>query len=207
VNDHNDQTLIKLAAAGDRDALQRLIVEYHDCLHGIVAQKIDARWRRHLDPDDILQDAYAAAFKRIKGCRFDGPAAFYKWLETIAVNELKQRQRALKSAKRDVAREVHAGPKPRTSYPDLLERLTAPGGTPSRFVRRKEARAALLTSLARLSDDQRDVIRLRFLEGKPVVEVAAALGKTEASVHALCRRGIHSLRESLVSISRFLTHL
>jgi RNA polymerase sigma-70 factor (ECF subfamily) len=207
MDDRKRQSLVVFASAGDQDALQQLIVQYHDALHGIMAGRIGQQWRRHVDPDDVLQDAYAAAFKKINDCRFDGPAAFYKWLETIALNELKQRQRALKSAKRDVARQVHAEAEPRTSYADLLGQLTAPEGTPSRLARRDEAAAALLSSLARLSDDQRDVIRLRFLEGKPVAEVAATLGKSEASIHALCRRGIRSLRESLVSITRFLTRL
>jgi len=46
-----------------------------------------------------------------------------------------------------------------------------------------------MTSLACLPDEQRAVVRLRFLEGVPVAEIAERLGKTEAAVYALCDRG------------------
>lgn len=200
-------TQIQLAASGDPGALQRLIVEYHEPLRACVDKEIDPTLRRHIDPDDVLQDAYAAAFKAASTCTFDEPAHFYKWLETIARNELKNRIRALQTQKRDVAREVRSSPNRSTSYPDLIGRLAARDSTPSRHVARSEATAAVLSSLARLPDDQREVIRLRYLEGKPVAHVAAYVGKSEAAVHGLCRRGIGSLREALVSISRFLTHL
>ena len=65
----------------------------------------------------------------------------------------------------------------------------------------------MLASLARLTDDQHDVIRLRFLEGLPVAEVASRLDTTEDAVYALCRRGLIALRESLGSLSRYLSRL
>jgi RNA polymerase sigma-70 factor (ECF subfamily) len=196
---------IELAVGGDPDALQQLIVDYHPVLRAAVAAKMDAPTRRRIDPDDVLQNAYADAFKAITTCRFDRPGAFYRWLETIALNELKSRRQALRAQKRDVRREVSGTAWDATSYPDLVHRLMAPDSTPSRQVARGEAVAAVLSSLARLSDDQRRVIRLRFLEGRPVAEVAERLGKSEGAVHGLCRRGLRALRESMVSISRYLT--
>lgn len=196
---------VGLASQGDQDALQRLIVEYHDVLRAVVARAMDERLRGRLEPDDVLQDAYVAACKALSKVYFNSPAAFYKWLETIALHELKNCYRALRAQKRDVAREVGASPKALTSYWDILDRVTGTDSTPSRRVARGEATAAVLSSLARLSDDQRDVIRLRFLEGKHVSEVAIHLGKTEAAVNGLCRRGLRALRASLTSISRFLS--
>jgi RNA polymerase sigma-70 factor (ECF subfamily) len=205
VNEQERAAQIELAAKGDEDALQRLIVEYNEPLRATVAKGIDPATRRRLDPDDVLQEVYVAAFKSIQACGFDTPAHFYKWLEAIAANELKNRQRALRTQKRDVAREAHGSYLATSSYPDLVGRLAGSGSTPSRRVARGEATAAVLSSLARLSDDQRDVIRLRFLEGKPVAEVAVLIDRTEGAVQGLCRRGLRTLRMSLVSISRFLT--
>ena len=194
---------VKLATQGDADALQRLVVEYHRSLHGVVDGAMDRSLRRHFGPEDILQAAYAAAFKAVSEARFDSPAAFYKWLETIALHELKNHRRSLQTKKRDAGREIHGSTGASTSYPDLLRRVAAPDSTPSRRVARSEAAAAILSSLARLPDGQREVIRLRFLEGKSVDEVAARLGKTKAAIHGLCRRGLRALRTFLVSISRF----
>jgi DNA-directed RNA polymerase specialized sigma24 family protein len=49
------------------------------------------------------------------------------------------------------------------------------------------------------------VIRLRFLEGMSVADVASVLGTTEEAVHGSCRRGLLALRGLLTSISRYLT--
>ena len=93
----------------------------------------------------------------------------------------------------------------RTSYPDLVDRVAAADGTPSRLVSRDEAVAAIVSSLARLTADQREVMRLRFLEGKSVADVATRLGKTETAVHSLCLRALKALRKLMGSISRYLT--
>ena len=109
--------------------------------------------------------------------------------------------------KRDVAREVRDAPDATASYPDLVHRLAGGESTPSHRVAREEAVAAVLSSVARLTDDQRDVVRLRFLEGRSVAEVAERLGKTEPAIHMLCHRVLKVLRERMVSISRFLTRV
>ncbi len=195
---------VQRAVAGDGNALQRLIVHYHGPLYGTVDGRMDAAVRRHVDPDDVLQQAYVSAFQAIKGCRFDGPGGFYKWLETIALNQLKEMQRNLRRQKRDIARRQTGSPAATTSYPDLLDRLTSPGSTPSRHLARREAAAAVISSLARLTDDQRQVIRLRFLEGRPVAEVAARLGKSETAIHGLCYRGLGRLGAPLASMRQYL---
>ncbi len=195
--------LSRLVAEGDADALQRLIVSYHPQLRRAVEYEHGAVMRRYIDPDDVLQLAYASAFKTFSSCRFDSPTSFYRWLELIALHQLKDVQRAMRSQKRDIGREVAGAVGPTSSYPDLAHRLAAADATPSRLAVRAEGIAELLSSLARLTDDQRAVVRLRFLEGRSVAETAARMGKTEAAIHALCHRGLKALRDLMVSVSRF----
>ena len=85
MNDQERTTHVKLVTQGDGDALQRLIVEYHSSLLHIVASAMDRPLRCYLEPEDILQDAYTAAFKAAPEAWFDSPAGFYKWLEVIAL--------------------------------------------------------------------------------------------------------------------------
>lgn len=196
---------VRRACAGDEDALQRLLVHYHAALRHAVHAATTPELRVRIDSDDVLQQAYISAFEALPRARFDGPAAFYAWLETIALSRLKDQQRALRRQKRNIKREVSNDAQPDTSYPGLVSRLADSIGTPSQFVARDEAIAAVMSCLARLGADQREVVRLRFLEGQPVAEVARRLGKTEAAVHMLCHRGLKALRERMVSISSFLT--
>jgi RNA polymerase sigma-70 factor, ECF subfamily len=216
----NDAALfadLQAASAGAADALQRLIVHYHATLRGAVAAAVPAKLRTRLEPDDILQQAYIAAFQALgqspsgsAGHVFNTLAGFYKWLEAIALNQLKDAGRALHRGKRDIGRVVPnvgrgGGAASAASYPDLLARVSAGDSTPSRALRREEASAAVLTCLARLKDDQREVVRLRFLEDVPVAEIAERLGKTETAVYTLCHRGLKALRELLGPITRLLT--
>jgi RNA polymerase sigma-70 factor, ECF subfamily len=207
MDEHDLAADIERAVAGDGDALQRLIVHFHAMLRGVVAAARDADLHSRIDPDDVLQQAYVSAFQGLAQCRFAGPAPFYKWLETIALSRLEDFQRAERRKKRDAARAACPVADSTSSYPDLIYRLAGPDSTPSRLVAKGEAVAAVLSCLARLNDEQREVVRLRYLEGQPVADIAAHLGKSESAIHMLCHRGLKALRERMVSISQFLTRV
>lgn len=200
---------VRQAVQGDADALQRLIVYYHAASRQFIERKMAVVLRRHVDPDDVLQQAYIAAFQSIKGQDFSGPGGFYKWIERIALEKLKTAARRLRRKKRDIGRERHAdsarGALASTSYQPLLTVLAASGDTPSRQLAVREASAAVISSLARLTDDQRMVIRMRFLEDRSPAEIAAALGKSEAAVYMLCARGLKALAGFLGSITHYLS--
>ncbi|MBU0718554.1 MAG: sigma-70 family RNA polymerase sigma factor [Planctomycetes bacterium] len=198
---------VKLVAAGDADALQRLVIHHDAGLRGVVTGAIDAAMRSRIDPDDILQEAYIVAFKSLGDAEFNSPEHFQNWLKRIALDRLKDAQRAQRRQKRDVAREAHEHAASTGSYPDLVHRLAGGESTPSRQIAKAEAIAAVMSSLARLTDDQREVVRLRFLQDVPVAEIAKRLGKTETAVYTLCHRGLKSLRGLMVSITRYLSRL
>jgi RNA polymerase sigma-70 factor, ECF subfamily len=58
-----------------------------------------------------------------------------------------------------------------------------------------EDQARLFRLVRRLPEDQRRVILLRFVEQRPIREVAAALGRSEGAVKQLQLRGIENLRK------------
>lgn len=189
---------------GDEDALHVLLREYHASIYRRVDRDIEPRMCRYVDPEDVLQEAYITAFRCINDCIFESPGGFYKWIEQIALARLRDAVRDLKRQKRDVRRNLHPGsgilapPGDRSSVIDLIARINAGDTTPSGKLARRELQAAVLTALARLKDEQRQVIRMRFLEDRPTADVAAALGKSEDAVYALCHRGLKSLRSYVV---------
>jgi len=197
--------LLQQAAAGDGDALHRLIIYYHGPMYGTIEGRMDEALRRHLDPEDILQQAYVRAFQGIEGRTFDGPGSFYKWLERIALDRMRNAGRDLRRKKRDIGRNLTGSRGTTTSYPDLVARLSGHGATPSRRLAKLEASAVVISSLARLTEDQRAVVQMRFLEDRPVAEIAAELSKSEAAIYMLCSRGLEALQELLVSITRYLS--
>ena len=68
--------LIARASDGDNDALQTLLIYYHAPLKAVVGERIEQQLHRYFEPEDVLQEAYASAFRAVRGARFDGPAAF-----------------------------------------------------------------------------------------------------------------------------------
>lgn len=94
MNDKQQAILVQRATAGDPDALQALLAEYHGDLRALMEHQIAAVVPAgRIDPEDILQDAYVAAFRTVAGCRFDGPRAFHAWLERIVLNRLADESR------------------------------------------------------------------------------------------------------------------
>ena len=197
---------VRQVAAGDGDALQRLLVFYHGALRRVVVGGLDGAAAGRLDPDDILQEAYVGIYGAVSSTTFDGPAPFYRWLETVTRNTLKNQIRDLKRQKRNPRREVAASTRATGSYPDLLATVAHGDPTPSRQVGRQESVAVVMSSLARLTTDQRAVVQLRYLEGLPASKVALRLGKNEDAVHALCYRALKALRGHLGTMSRYLSN-
>lgn len=199
------QDLVQRAVEGDQDAVQRLVVYYHGPLHGVVAAQMSTSLRRHVGAEDILQQAYTEAFTSIGRYTFNTPGGFYKWLETIALRRLKSVSRDLTRQKRDIRRNQSRFQDAETSIHDLIERIPGAQSSPSRRLAKQEASAAAVSSLARLEEDQRNVITMRFLEHRPVSEIAEELGKSKGAVHMLITRGLDRLEKLLGSISRYLS--
>lgn len=171
------------------DALQCLFLEYHCPLTARVSGSMGLA-QSSMDPLDVLQETYTEAYRTFPECRFAGPAPFYRWLETIALNRLKNEQRALRTQKRDVSRVQRRAA---SSFSDLLIRIPAPDTSPSQRAARRELADVVFASLARLKDEQRLVIRWRLIDELPMAEVAARLGKTLDAAYAFHRRAMSTL--------------
>ena len=203
----DDALMVHIAKAvgGDADALQVLLIQHHEALRAKVVAGMGSAVDRHVDADDVLQDAYAKAFRAVTECSFENPRAFHAWLDGVVMNTLRDQHRFLRRKKRDIRRDAHRATRTSESYEQLFERMVATDTTPSRKVAKTEAAAAVVSSLARLTDEQRRVVQLRFLEGWDVAEVARYLDKSEAAVHMLCHRGLTALHEVMLSVSRFFS--
>jgi RNA polymerase sigma-70 factor (ECF subfamily) len=64
---------------------------------------------------------------------------------------------------------------------------------------RDEAAASLAICLTHLPDTQSEAIRLRYLEGLPLRDIANKMKKTEMAVAGLLKRGLKSLRSDLAA--------
>jgi RNA polymerase sigma-70 factor (ECF subfamily) len=205
----SEHELAQRAVDGDEAALRRLLLDHHDQLARIVAQQIPADLQRVLSADDVLQETYLVAFRKI--CDFEPgpPRGFQAWLNAIAEHRLGDMIRRHRRAKRGGGRTPLslAGGSDESTVVDMLRMLATDSRTPSRETRLHETMDALHVALQNLNESNREVVRLRYLEGLSVAETAERMERSEGAVRMLCTRGLRALREELGDLSRFLSHL
>ena len=169
--------LVRGARGGDTDAFAGLFEHFH----GPVFRYLLARLGNRSEAEDMASEVFVEAARRVRD--FDGGgAAFAGWLFTIARNDLLDRGRALR---RRVVEPVPDPPDLETSpdpADDVLDRLDA-----------DRVRAAL----EKLTDDQREVVLLKFAAGLSNEEAAEVTGKPIGAVKSLQHRGLGALRRVL----------
>ncbi len=161
-----EASLIASARAGEAEAFGSLYDLYAPMVHGLLLARLP--WS---EVDDILQDVFVQAFKRLHTLREDD--AFGGWLAMIA------RNRAT-----DFYRRAHHTTE---LTDDIPARMIQPDGEAS------EALAAIRA----LPSAYRETLVLRFVEGMTGMEIAARTGLTHASVRVNLSRGVKMLREKL----------
>ncbi len=190
--------LIDDARTGNEDAARRLLVLYHPRLRARLLRQMDPVMRSKIEPEDILQQVYLEAFRAIEQFTYQGKDSFLRWMYAILDRKLIDEHRAMRAERRDVRREVKAAARSgnQTTYVDLMARvMAARTTTPSQVIRKEEALGVLSACVATLPDHYRDVIQMRFIEGRPVSDVAETLGRSIGSVHMICHRALRQLRE------------
>ena len=203
----NEEQLLSSALAGDRTALGQLLLTYYDRLSWRLGCKMPASLRSIVQVEDILQQAFADAVRDIAKFEPRGEGAFYAWLGTIADHRLQDTIKKHSRKKRggDMQRVQRLAGETSSAALELVDLLTADVSSPSRIVARREASQALAIAMAELPDDYRQVIQLRYLDGRSLDETAAAMDRTNSAVRALIDRAKKRLRDRLVDLSVYLS--
>jgi len=200
-----DPSLLQRAVEGDTAALRVLLEHFGGEVRRRISGRIDKRWRASLDEDDVMQVTYLEAFLHIDQLTARDSASFLTWLTRIAENAVRDAIRGLSRQKRpDPARRLVAA-QGADSYVGLLECLGVTTTTPSREAARHDAAAILETAVSRLPEDYKTAVRLYDLEGRPVAEVAADMGRSVGAVHMLRARAHDRLRQDLGTSSQFFS--
>lgn len=184
--DADTECLLALAERGDPDARDRLLGKHRDRLVRAVARRLDRRIAARVDASDVVQDALADADRKLPGYLRDRPLPFYPWLRQLALERLvRQRRHHVGAQMRAVGREGVADEEPLTVAGPVADLL------------RSELRTRVRDALSELPPNDREVLRLRHLEGRPVREVAELLGLTDGAVKVRHLRALRRFRDLL----------
>ena len=177
---HHDaeHRLIERARYGDLAALGELYNLHVDRIY----QYVRYRTGDEQTAEDITAEVFLRAIESI-GDYEDQGAPFVAWLYRIAharVIDLWRRSQRQQTAPLE--------------DPLLQEALSSPDdGIDTDFLQHQ----SLAIALRQLTDDQQDVIVLKFMQGLSNIEIARVLGKTEGAVKALQWRALEALARIL----------
>lgn len=187
------------ARGGDLEALAELLEACAPALRAQLGPRLPDAHRAVLAVEDVLQVTWLEAFLGFERCTSDTPAGFAAWLRTIAERNLQDAVFALEREKRPDSRRRAEG------AAELLDELSAGLTSPTRAAARSEARERLETALRSLPADYACVVRAHDLEGRPMAELAAELGRSLGALHMLRQRAHDRLRAHLGAPQRYLS--
>src|SRR3990172_8075090 len=81
-----ERTLLASAVAGDRTALQRLLLVHYETIGKAVRLRFDDRLVPMIDPDDVIQEVLIKVHRHIRSYQVDERDGFKAWLRRIAAN-------------------------------------------------------------------------------------------------------------------------
>jgi len=170
------------AAQADRAAFGTLYRRYLDPVYGYCFYLLGD----HHDAEDATERTFLAALGAIDRFRDEG-ATFRSWLFRIAHNQL--------------ANALRARSRQRTDPLEGVPELAAPDD-PARLASQADDARRLRSSLASLSDDRRQVVVLRFVDGLSAREIADVLGRSEGAIRVLQHRALRELAGLLARADR-----
>jgi RNA polymerase sigma-70 factor (ECF subfamily) len=199
-----DQRMLERAARGDRAAAGELLLEASGMLTSYIARELPKSISHVVSVEDVLQETFQSAFATLGELKSTDEASFFAWLRAIARHRMLDALRRHKRKRRGGGLKQVAAQSSTDSMLGLFDALACQS-TPVRRASREEALACMHVALARLPEDYREVVRLRFLEDKSYKEVAQAMGRTEGAVQGLITRAKERLRDLLGRASAYLS--
>jgi RNA polymerase sigma-70 factor (ECF subfamily) len=172
----DDAELVKRLQQYDSEAVSAVVSQNGAALHRYVAAILDD----YHQAEDIVSETYVRMLEHIHTYTYTG-APFRAWLYRIAHN---------------LAINVIRRERPMAGE-EVLAQVAAPGADPEYSVQQGETRSALRRALLQLTEEQQQVLLLRFVSEQSTAEVARALQKSEGSIKQLQFRGLRALARLL----------
>jgi RNA polymerase sigma-70 factor (ECF subfamily) len=173
----NERQLVLQAQAGNAEAFGQLYDAYMERIYRFVYFRVEDQQTA----EDLTSQVFLRAWNNLDRFRLGG-TPYLAWLYTIAHNAVidHYRTRKVTTPLEDV----------RLSQPDYAEVVE---NDIDFAVEMRSIKSAMQT----LTDDQQQVLTLKFIEGMSNDEIARHLGKRGGAVRALQMRGLRALAKQL----------
>jgi len=189
LNPDPDAALVERVKQGDVRAFEMLVVKYQRRIERLIGRMV-----RDVDlVADIAQETFIRAYRALP--QFRAESAFYTWLYRIAVNTAKK---ALVDMKRDPVMtytSMQGNDDDDETYRGGME--PTDGETPEALLASKEIAATVNAAIAALSEDLRQAITLREIEGLSYEEISDVMNCPIGTVRSRIFRAREAIAERL----------
>ncbi len=174
-----DWELVERAKEGDRKAFHLLVDRYAPKLYQLALVMAG----NYTDSQDLVQETLLGAYEGLPG--FEARSSVKTWLTGIMI-----RQASLQRRRGSRSRQMGSLDHPNAGEPADIRR--GPAGSETA---RSDAKLDLMTLMARLSDEHREVLALRELQGLSYEEIAQMTGQPRGTVESRLFRARQALKE------------
>jgi RNA polymerase sigma-70 factor (ECF subfamily) len=178
----DDASLIAAALGGETAAFGQLVSRYQDRLYNSLLRVLSSSE----DAADIVQDAFLQAYRKLES--FRGGSQFYTWLYRIAFNlAMSHMRRGRKEGSLDQMK-LQIGSEPVDGQPAVDAGLL-----------QQERAESVHAALAELSDEHRQIVVLREIDGYSYEDIAEILELPVGTVRSRLFRARVEMRDLLSS--------
>jgi RNA polymerase sigma-70 factor (ECF subfamily) len=189
--------LLSQARGGDDAALGQLLERYRSYLSLLARLQIGRHIQGKADGADLVQETFLEASRNFERFRGATEAELTAWLRQIFATSLSHLLRRYTGTQaRDVRLERALENDLDQSSRAIDQSLVAVQSTPSQRASKREQAVLLANALEELTEDYREVLVLRHMEGLTFPQIAEQMGRSVDSVEKLWLRGLTRLRRS-----------
>ncbi|MCA9009855.1 MAG: sigma-70 family RNA polymerase sigma factor [Planctomycetaceae bacterium] len=180
------------------EELSAFIESHRRQLLAYVDRNIGPALRSRLEPEDIIQEVTVAALGSLEQFNVVGRDPF-RLLCTLAEQRIIDAHRHYvaaqkRSANREVSIDAPAGNSDGFGFIDLL---VASITSASQAFSKDQKEFRLQQAIAELSEEQREILRMRFAEGLATKEIADRVGKSDGAIRVMLTRTVALLQDIL----------
>ena len=188
-----DCKTIKLAKSGDEAAISKIVDKFHSYLLFVANNQLDPALAGRASPSDVVQDTVVQLPQKIRDFNGNSELELKAWLRAALCNTVKNTRRYHLQQKRSVAREVKL---PSSKFKD--DALT-----PSKELQSRERLSEVENGLKKLSEKDREVLRMRHEEGWTFAEIGKVLSISTDAARMSWGRAIERLKKQIEKTERF----
>lgn len=184
-----EKELVKRSQEGDIESFEKLISQYQKKVFNIALGMI----RNYDDAYDASQEVFLRVYKSIK--KFKGQSSFSTWLYRITTNvcldELRKRKKNINNISIDQEILLENG--------EVFRQIEDHENIPDLQAEKNELNRIIRNAIYNLSDEHKEVIVLRDIQGFSYNDIANIIKCPEGTVKSRINRSRKILKEALKS--------